>query len=121
MPRNLKNPAGLKAYAISRDPTTNTAEINMYGEVVAVQPTDWWGDPIPGDYVILQDFLAGTVICYITAAFSGNQQFLAQAVIPLQKQHLLSTLCRSDGRKHTRRAAANDNTIKFHHFSTCFS
>ena len=58
MPRNLKNPAGLKAYAISRDPTTNTAEINMYGEVVAVQPTDWWGDPIPGDYVILQDFLA---------------------------------------------------------------
>lgn len=58
MPRKPNPPAGLKAYAISRDPTTNTAEINMYGEVVAVQPTDWWGDPIPGDYVILQDFLA---------------------------------------------------------------
>ena len=58
MPRTKNSPAGLKAYAITRDPTTNTAEINMYGEVVAVQPTDWWGDPIPGDYVILQDFLA---------------------------------------------------------------
>ncbi len=57
MPRKPNAGAELKPYAISRDPTTNTAEINMYGEVVAARPTDFRGAPIPGDYIILQEFL----------------------------------------------------------------
>lgn len=50
-------PKGLKAYAITRNTATNTAEVNMYGEVVEVQPTDWSGELIPGNYIILADFL----------------------------------------------------------------
>lgn len=48
---------GLRPYAISRDNAANTAEINMYGAVVAARPVDWRGDPIPGDFIILQEFL----------------------------------------------------------------
>lgn len=36
----------------------NDAEINMYGEVVEQHPTDWWtGEPIPGNFIALDDFL----------------------------------------------------------------
>ena len=34
------------------------AEITMYGEIVTERPTDWWGDPIDGDFIILDEFLA---------------------------------------------------------------
>ena len=33
------------------------AELTLYGEIVETQPTDWWGDPIPGQFIILSDFL----------------------------------------------------------------
>lgn len=36
----------------------NAAEITMYGDIYEQQPTDWWGDPIEGQYVLLSDFLA---------------------------------------------------------------
>ena len=37
----------------------NDAEINMYGEIVEEHPTDWWtGEPIPGNFIALDDFLA---------------------------------------------------------------
>lgn len=37
---------------------TNDAEINLYGEVVEQHPTDWWtGEPIPGNFIALDDFL----------------------------------------------------------------
>ena len=33
-------------------------EIQMYGEVVEEQPTDWWtGEPVDGLYIVLTDFL----------------------------------------------------------------
>jgi len=35
----------------------NKAELTMYGEIVETQPTDWWGDPINGQFIILSDFL----------------------------------------------------------------
>lgn len=36
----------------------NDAEINMYGEVVSAHPVDWWtGEPIPGNFIALDDFL----------------------------------------------------------------
>ena len=36
----------------------NDAEISMYGEVVEKHPTDWWtGEPIPGNFIALDDFL----------------------------------------------------------------
>ena len=37
----------------------NDAEINMYGEIVEEHPTDWWtGEPVPGNFIALDDFLA---------------------------------------------------------------
>lgn len=33
------------------------AELTMYGEIVEAQPTDWFGDPIDGQFIILSDFL----------------------------------------------------------------
>ena len=36
----------------------NDAEINMYGEVVASRPVDWWtGEPIPGNFIAVDEFL----------------------------------------------------------------
>lgn len=36
----------------------DTAEITMYGEIVEEQPRDWWTDePIPGNYIIKDEFL----------------------------------------------------------------
>lgn len=48
----------VKAYNITELPG-NKAEINMYGEVVEVHPTDWWtGEPIPGNFIAVDTFLA---------------------------------------------------------------
>lgn len=35
----------------------NSAEIMLYGDVVSERPTEWWGDPIEGQYIILSEFL----------------------------------------------------------------
>ena len=35
----------------------SSAEITMYGDIVEQQPTDWWGDPIEGQYIIESEFL----------------------------------------------------------------
>ncbi len=35
----------------------NTAEITMYGQIVKQRPTDWYGDPIDGDFIVLDEFL----------------------------------------------------------------
>ena len=51
----MKNP--IKSYNIA-NVGENDAEINMYGEVVSARPTDWWtGEPIPGNFIALDDFL----------------------------------------------------------------
>lgn len=35
----------------------DTAEINMYGEVVSKYPVDWWtGEKIPGNFIALDEF-----------------------------------------------------------------
>ena len=48
----------LKPYNIVVNEADNSAEINMYGEVVASRPTDWWtGDPIPGNFIAQDEFL----------------------------------------------------------------
>lgn len=50
-------PSNLKPYNIIEN-ADNTAEIEMYGEVVEAQPIDWWtGEPVAGLYIILADFL----------------------------------------------------------------
>ena len=52
MPKTL-----LKPYTIAMV-GDNDAEISMYGEVVEKHPTDWWtGEPIPGNFIALDDFL----------------------------------------------------------------
>lgn len=35
-----------------------TAEITMYGDIYEQQPTDWWGDPIEGQFITLSEFLS---------------------------------------------------------------
>ena len=45
-------------YNIVVNEETNSAEINMYGEVVATRPTDWWtGEVIPGNFIAQDEFL----------------------------------------------------------------
>lgn len=46
-----------KPFAMQRT-GDNSAEIMLYGDVVSERPTDWWGDPIEGQYIILSEFLA---------------------------------------------------------------
>lgn len=33
------------------------AELTLYGDIVEAQPTDWWGDPIEGSFIIEDEFL----------------------------------------------------------------
>ena len=44
------------AYAMA---TTNgqSAEITMYGDIYEQRPTDWWGDPVEGQFITLSEFL----------------------------------------------------------------
>lgn len=35
----------------------NKAEVTMYGDIVEQQPTNWWGEPIDGQYITLKEFL----------------------------------------------------------------
>ena len=45
-------------YNIVINEDTNSAEINMYGEVVATRPKDWWtGELIPGNFIAQDEFL----------------------------------------------------------------
>ena len=52
------NESILKPYNIVTNEDDNSATINMYGEVVAKHPTDWWtGEKLSGNYIALDDFL----------------------------------------------------------------
>ena len=56
MPKNMNGP--LMPYNIVVNEESNSAEINMYGEVVATRPTDWWtGEAIPGNFIAQDEFL----------------------------------------------------------------
>jgi ATP-dependent protease ClpP protease subunit len=49
---------GLKPYNVAVDPVTNSATINLYGEVIETHPVDWWtGEPVPGNFIALDDFM----------------------------------------------------------------
>ena len=45
------------AYAMA---TTDgqSAELTMYGDIYDQRPTDFWGDPVEGQFVLLSDFMA---------------------------------------------------------------
>lgn len=49
---NIKRPA----YAMATS-DGESAEITMYGDIYEQQPTDWFGEPVEGQYVLLTDFL----------------------------------------------------------------
>lgn len=53
----MKIPMDLKPYDIAVNEDDDSAEVNLYGEVVTNIPTDWWGDRIEGLYIVLADFL----------------------------------------------------------------
>lgn len=56
MPHNSRLP--LMPYNIVVNEDTNSAEINLYGEVVQTRPVDWWtGEPIPGNFIAQDEFL----------------------------------------------------------------
>ena len=47
-----------KVYAMATtDETGSSAEITMYGDIYEQQPTNWWGEPIEGQYILLSEFL----------------------------------------------------------------
>lgn len=46
------------AYAMATTDGTN-AEITLYGDIYEQRPIDFWtGEPVPGDFILLDDFLA---------------------------------------------------------------
>lgn len=57
--------AGRKAPAVSISKKVYTmatvdrssAEITMYGDIYEKQPTNWWGEPVEGQYILLSEFL----------------------------------------------------------------
>ncbi len=51
---NVKIERNCYTMAIVND---DTAEITMYGEIVDQQPTDWWGEPIEGEFITQSEFL----------------------------------------------------------------
>lgn len=54
MPKKIN----LRAYNITENQDDNSAEINMYGEVVQSVPTDFWtGEKVDGLYIALDEFL----------------------------------------------------------------
>lgn len=57
-PVPLNIPSDMKPYNIATLEDEDSVEVNMYGEVVSEQPTDWWtGKPIDGLFIVLADFL----------------------------------------------------------------
>lgn len=55
---NTQKNAALTPYNILINDEDNSAEINMYGEVVRTRPLDWWtGEPIPGNFIAQDEFL----------------------------------------------------------------
>lgn len=58
VPVPFKPSPDLKPYNIVTNDDDDSAEVNMYGEVVSNVPTDWWtGERIEGLYIVLSDFL----------------------------------------------------------------
>ena len=56
MPKNTTEPQVPYNIVVNED--ENSAEINMYGEVVATRPKDWWtGETIPGNFIAQDEFL----------------------------------------------------------------
>lgn len=52
----IKEEEPLKAYYITEE--EDSAEINMYGQVVSSRPIDWWtGKPTTGLFIVLKEFL----------------------------------------------------------------
>lgn len=55
IPMKLK---GAKPYNIVVNDEDNSAEINLYGEVVSSRPVDWWtGEPVPGNFIAVDELL----------------------------------------------------------------
>lgn len=53
MPKNINLKNGV--YALERK--DDEAELTLYGDIYEQQPTDWWGDPIEGEFITLEGFL----------------------------------------------------------------
>ena len=57
MPKSHKTLLTRPCYTLSVE--GKHAELTMYGQIVESQPVDWWtGEPIKGQFIVLQDFLA---------------------------------------------------------------
>jgi ATP-dependent Clp endopeptidase proteolytic subunit ClpP len=49
---------GAKPYNIVVNDEENSAEINLYGEVVSSRPVDWWtGEPVSGNFIAVDELL----------------------------------------------------------------
>ena len=45
-----------KVYTMATTDGTS-AEITMYGDIYEEQPTNWWGEPVEGQFILLSEFL----------------------------------------------------------------
>ncbi|MCM1040432.1 MAG: Clp protease ClpP [Ruminococcus sp.] len=83
----------IKAYNILLNEEDDSAEVNLYGEVVTNRPTDWWtGEPLEGLYIALDDFLKdidelkekSSVVFHINSP--GGEVFAGTAIYNRMKQ-----------------------------------
>lgn len=57
--KNKKTPAvsiRKSVYAMASTDGTS-AELTMYGDIYEEQPTNWWGEPVEGQFILLSEFL----------------------------------------------------------------
>lgn len=86
-------PEFMNAYNILLNEEDDSAEVNLYGEVVTNRPTDWWtGEPLEGLYIALDDFLKdidelkekSNVVFHINSP--GGEVFAGTAIYNRMKQ-----------------------------------
>lgn len=56
IPTQMQTLAHNKAYTLAAG--NDSADLQLYGDIVESQPTDWFGDPIEGDFITLDGFLS---------------------------------------------------------------
>ena len=112
-------------------------DITMYGQIVESQPTDWWGEPIKGQFIILSDFLtdletikdADTITIHLNSV--GGDAYSAIAIhntlrtLPAEKTAIVEGVAMSGGSliicacEHTQ-AFANSLILWHHAWSFVF-
>lgn len=94
----------MKAYNIVLNEADDSAEVNLYGEVVSQRPTDFWtGEKMEGLYIVLEDFLKdidelkGKSVVTFHINSPGGDVFAGIAIYNRMKQFAGTVITMVDG------------------------